>query len=74
MFERFAKQLIEQFGYKRIGAKMIIERVRWECAINSKDKQGYKINNDYTAHYARLFIQNNPQYRDCFETRKLKSA
>jgi|SRR5579871_1937002 len=72
LFEKFAKMLIEK-GHKKLGSKMIIERIRWEIATGSKDQDGFKINNNYTAHYSRLFIKNNPQYKEYFEFRTIKN-
>jgi len=72
LFENFSFQLINK-GHKHLGAKMIMERIRWECATQSKDELGFKINNDYIAHYARLFIKNNPQYKEYFEFRTIKT-
>lgn len=72
-FEKFAKQLLDR-GHKKIGSKMIVERIRWEVATESMDADGFKINNNYTCHYSRLFMKNNPQYGDCFETREIKRA
>lgn len=72
LFEKFAVALIAK-GHKKLGAKMIIERIRWEYATNSKDDQGFKINNDFTAHYSRMFIRNHPQYKEYFEFREIKT-
>lgn len=72
LFERFALELLRN-GREKIGAKMIMERVRWECYTGSKDEEGWKINNDYISHYARLFMKNHPEYSDCFETRAIKT-
>lgn len=73
LFEKFARELIEK-GHKRVGARMIIERIRWECAVSSaKDADGFKINNMFIAHYARLFIRNHPQYREFFEFREIRT-
>jgi hypothetical protein len=74
MFERFALALINK-GHKKLGAKMIIERIRWEITFEQKpeDERGFKINNDFVAHYARMFIKNHPQYKDYFEFRIIKS-
>lgn len=72
-FEKFALQLLNN-GWKRIGSKMIIERIRWEIALNIKDDRGFKINNDFTCYYSRLFMKNNPQHGECFETREIKRA
>jgi len=73
LFEKFAKQLIEK-GHKTLGSKMIIERIRWEVATQSMDADGFKINNNYTCYYSRLFMKNNPVYGECFETREIKRA
>jgi hypothetical protein len=72
LFKKFAKALIDA-GNKKLGSKMIIERIRWEYKTGSKDPEGFKINNNFTAHYARLFIKDHPQYSEYFETRELKS-
>ena len=71
MFKRFALHLLK-CGREKIGSKMIIERIRWEVTTNSKDEDGFKINNNYTPHYSRLFMQDHPQYGDCFYTKNLK--
>jgi len=73
LFEKFALQLLES-GHKTMGSKMIIERIRWEVATQSMDDDGFKINNNYTCYYSRLFMKNNPQHGDCFETREIKRA
>lgn len=71
LFKAFSFQLIKS-GKKSLGAKMIIERIRWEMATGPKDAAGFKINNNYTAHYARLFIQEHKEYADYFETREIR--
>ena len=72
LFEKFAMQLIS-VGHKKLGAKMILERIRWEISTGgAKDDDGFKINNNYTAYYSRQFIKNNPQYEDYFEFRVIR--
>ncbi len=71
LFKAFAFELIKQ-GHKRLGGRMIIERIRWEMATGSKDEQGFKINNDFIAYYTRLFIHEHKQYSEYFETREIK--
>lgn len=70
-FERFALHLLRDKKMKKIGAKMIMERVRWEVYIERRDE--YKINNNYTSQYARLFVRNHPEFYDRFEFRKIKN-
>lgn len=72
LFKSFALQLIKK-GHRKVGARMIIERIRWEFATGSKDDMGFKINNYFIAHYARLFLQENPQYKDYIETRSIRT-
>lgn len=71
LYDRFAKELISQ-GHKKLGSKMIIERIRWEYWTGSHDEYNFKINNDFTAWYAREFIKHNPQYAEYFELREIK--
>ncbi len=71
MFYRFAQQAYES-GRKRIGAKMIAERIRWETAI-SPTSPDYKVNNSYISRYARLCAQKYPELGNLFTMRKLKS-
>ena len=73
LFERFAFQLIKA-GHKTIGSKMLLERIRWFYATESLDEKGFKINNDFTAYYSRLFMKNHPQYEGIFETRIIRKA
>ena len=64
LYEHFAFELIGR-GHKRLGSKMIIERIRWETMIKTTDET-YKISNDFTALYAREFVKNHPQHADKF--------
>lgn len=68
-FETFALKAAEK--NKRIGAKAIMERVRWEMQIEYNQAE-FKANNNYTAYWARIFALKHPQYGDFFETRKVK--
>ena len=71
LFEKFALQLIHA-GKTKLGAKMILERIRWEITTGSKDEEGFKINNNFTAYYSRWFIRNHPQYKEFFEFRVIR--
>lgn len=59
-------------GWQKISAKLIVERCRGEI-ITITSAPDYKINNSYTAYYARLFVKEYPQHKKCFEFRELKS-
>lgn len=70
LFKRFAFEAIK-LGARRISAKFILERVRWESMIKTRGAHGFKLNNDFTSRYARLFIAEYPTHSDIFETRSL---
>lgn len=55
--------------YKQYSAKSIMERVRWEVEIAGGKE--FKINNDFTSLYARLFVYNYPGLETFFEFRTL---
>jgi hypothetical protein len=72
LFEKFAFRSIQR-GRKRVSAKMITERIRWETYIETVGDEPYKINNSFTAYYARKFEALYPVHAGIFETRALRS-
>jgi len=70
-FKRFDFQAIEA-GQKRIGAKAVWERLRWSNAVETKGDK-YKLNNDFTPYYSRLFQSDYPEHAGLFATRKVSS-
>jgi hypothetical protein len=67
-FSRHAFELIAM-GRKHYGAKAIMEVIRFHTAVRGGDD--FKINNIYTAYYARKFAAAHPKYRDFFQYRKV---
>ena len=57
---------------KTVGMKAIYERVRWEYNVQTDDEP-YRMNNNYTAHYARLLMKQEPELADYFQVRKIRS-
>ncbi len=70
-FCHFADEAIAK-GRKYLGAKLLFERIRWyttvEAAADHAD--GFKLNNNYHAFYARLWMREHPEHGDFFRTRK----
>jgi hypothetical protein len=58
-------------GFLHYGAKGIFELIRWETGISAAG-DCFKINNSYTAFYARLFEEEFPEHKDFFRNRKSK--
>lgn len=69
-FERFTIQL-RHAGKTKYGAKSIMERVRWEEDTQNPGRE-FKINNNYTAFYARIFVMKYPDFEGFFEFREQK--
>jgi hypothetical protein len=68
LFERFALQAAKTG--RNYGAKCIMERIRWEEEI--ENDTAFKVNNNYTAMYARLFAWKYPEHKDMFGFREVK--
>lgn len=59
-------------GRSRIGINMLIEVVRWNRFLQTTDED-YKINNNYAPRYARMIMNEHPEYGDIFQLRTLRS-
>lgn len=70
LFCRFTGEALEA-GRDHLGAKMIYERIRWFTSIET-DWAEFKLNNNYHAFYARLWMRDHPQHGEFFRTRKQK--
>lgn len=71
LFKEYFFFLHKRKGWQRVGAKLIMERIRFEYLIITSDPN-FKINNNFTTHYARLFVKEHPEYKKCFVFRKVK--
>lgn len=57
-------------GRTHYGVKALFEVVRFHRALETTDKcKEWRLNNNYTALYARLLMTNEPELRDFFRTR-----
>lgn len=57
-------------GWQHYGIQSVIEVARWKTAIQTQGDP-YKINNNYTAHYARMWMLVHPEYDGFFRTRHI---
>ena len=57
-------------GHKRGSIKQMFEVLRWEYDLTTTDNK-FKLNNNYSAWYARLLMDHVPRFNDFFELRKL---
>ena len=72
MFDAITLSLIEK-GCKRYSADAILHRVRWETMVMVTQAWGsgsvFKINDHWSACYARRFLDQYPEHEGFFELR-----
>ncbi len=68
---RLARQWVAA-GKARLGIATLFEKLRWELHVSGlSDKEGYKLNNNYRALYARLIMEQEQDLDGLFEIRSL---
>jgi hypothetical protein len=61
-------------GHRRIGIAMVYETMRYNILMRTLARDGFKLNNNYKAYYARKLIADFPQLDGVIETRELRAA
>lgn len=61
-------------GHPTVAIKMLWEALRWQQGISVETSDAYRLNNNYTARYARLLIQRRPEWAARIKTRELRAA
>jgi hypothetical protein len=74
LFHQFATQSAARKGRKHFGVAAVFERIRWSVMVETEGGGEFKLNNNYRAYYARLWMRDNPQYQGFFRTREVKGA
>lgn len=59
----------------KLSIKTLFEVMRWEFNMSIKPgAEPWKLNNDFTSHYARLIMDCNPDLEGIFELREQKAV
>lgn len=67
---RLARQW-KSAGHAKLGIATLYERLRWEWHVSGlKDNEGYKLNNNYKALYARKIMAEHPDLNGLFNLRE----
>lgn len=74
VFEKLEELALQAYthGRKKIGIGMIFEVLRWNSNMSTSG-DNYKLNNSYRSRYVRILIDKHPEYKNLFETRRIKS-
>ena len=67
-FESFSLSAIR--AKRRVGAKAVFERVRWEVHLETGRR--FKANNNYPSYLARIFEVKHPKFRGYFRKRAVR--
>lgn len=59
-------------GVQQYGISGLYETLRYETSIRAKDSEGFKLNNNYRALYARELARDEPALKDFFKFRLRK--
>lgn len=58
-------------GTAKLGIAILFERLRWEWHVSGlRDAEGFKLNNNFRALYARKIMAENPDLDGIFELRE----
>jgi hypothetical protein len=68
-FQRFALEAVDK-NRKKISHWLIINRIRWEVYVLTTGED-FKIDNNFIAFYARLWIEKYPQHKDLFNIKHM---
>lgn len=70
-FSRFVREAVRARPGKRIGSRLIWERVRWETYFATNGSE-YRLNDHFAPHFARMYVERHPEHADAFEFRRLR--
>jgi hypothetical protein len=68
ILRKFAFEAVQR-RRRKIGMKLLFERVRWHVVVETDTDDDFKLNNNFTAFYARLFAEDHPEHKDLFAFR-----
>lgn len=74
LFQQFAFEMLGT-GRKHYSARLICNRIAWHTDITSRasEPEDFKINNNFSPYYARLFHRTFPEHGGFFFNRELTS-
>jgi hypothetical protein len=75
VYKRLVSLALEwkEAGHNKVGIAMLYEVMRWTAGLMNKDIEGYTLNNNYRAYYARMIMFNEPSLRGMFDVRITRS-
>ena len=72
LFEKYAQEAISS-GLTHYSARAVVHRIRWYATVEMKSGEDFKINNNFSPYYGRLFMHRHPEHRGFFRVRIRRS-
>ena len=69
LLQRFTLEVINK-GFKHYSVKAVFERIRWHTDVETSDPE-FKLSNNHTAYYSRMFMDKYPEHEGFFRTNRL---
>ena len=69
LFKKFTLQSISR-GREHFSARTVLHRIRWYTDVETVSPDGFKVNNNWSAFYARLFERDFPEHIGFFRNRE----
>lgn len=63
---------LKRSGFKQYGISGLYEKLRYDYSVQTRDIEGFKLNNNFSALYARLLAQQESDLRNFFKFRARK--
>lgn len=63
---------LKKRGRARYGIGGLFEVVRWHRAMSTRAYDGFKLNNNHRAYYARMIMEKLPELDGFFELRRVR--
>jgi len=71
LFKRFTLDVIRR-GHDSYSSKAIFERIRWHSDVETQGGDPFRMSNNFTPYYARLFMVEHPEHQGFFRTQTLQ--
>lgn len=66
---------LQAAGHSKVGMKMLFEVLRWQWLRATRDPNSdFKLNNNFTARYARVIMAEHADLDGIYETRTLRTV
>lgn len=71
LFRQYTFEIIRA-GRRHYSADAILHRIRWHVDLETRGSDRFKINNNHSAYYGRMFMKFYPEHKGFFRVREVK--